>query len=141
MGILDKFFGKKAHSPLESTHPLAKHLDKIQEPLKDLVDQAKDSIEVVPKDSTTYVFIGKPPRQFGIAWVKDGQIYNLKKLAQEKGLTPSTLAKTSSDLSDAYKRSQEDPRYSTKVGSRSCLVASSETLGKEVSRIIQSVSN
>ncbi len=141
MGIFDKFFSaQKTYSPLEQTNPLAKHLDAIREPLEDLANQAKDSLEIVPAGDATYVFIGKPPNQFGIAWMKDGEVFNLKKLADQKKLSASKIAKTSSELSKAYKRSKEDIRYSTKVGPCSCLVTSSDRLGKDVDTIIRSVS-
>ena len=141
MGIFDNFFStRKVHSPLEATDPLAKHLDKIREPLENLANTTKDQLEVVPANKATYVFIGKPPKQFGIAWVQDGKVYNLKKIADTKGLSTSKLEKTSTELSKAYKRSQEDTRYSTKIGSCSCLVTPSETLGQDVDRIIQAIS-
>ena len=142
MGIFDLFFGSgKSHSPLEPDNPLSKQLDDIRGPLEDLADQAKDSLEVVPADKATYVFIGKPPRQFGIAWVKDGKVFNLKSLADEKGISPTELQKTSSDLSKAYSHSMEDTRYSTKVGQCKCLIAESRKLGKDVDRIIRTVSS
>ncbi len=129
MGIFDKLFGaQKAHTPLEPGNPLAAHLDGIREPLEGLAQQAKDSLEVVPSENATYVFIGKPPKQFGIAWVQDGEVYNLKKLADQKGLAPATLQKTSSELSKAYQRSKEDERFATTVCSYPCLVTSSKTL-------------
>lgn len=141
MGIFDKFFGaQKKYSPLEQTNPLAKHLDDIRAPLENLANQTKDSLEVVPAGDATYVFIGKPPNQFGIAWVLDGKVFNLKKLADEKKLSASKIAKASNELSKAYKRNKEAKRYSTKVGPCSCVVTSSETLGEDVDKIIRSVS-
>lgn len=141
MGILDKIFGaRKAHSPLEPGNPLAKHLDGIREPLEGLAQQAKDSLEIVPAGNATYVSIGKPPKQFGIAWVQDGEIFNLKKLADQKGLAPTALAKTSSALSKAYQRSREDERFATTVCTYPCLVTSSQTLAHDVDEIIQTIS-
>lgn len=141
MGIFDKFFGsQKTYSPLEKSNPLAKHLENIRKPLEDLANQAKDSLEIVPASDATYVFIGKPPNRFGIAWMKDGKVFNLKKWADQKNLSASEIAKTSDKLSIAYKRSKEAKRYSTKVGSCSCLVTASKTLGKDVDHIIRSIS-
>lgn len=140
MGIFDKIFGtSKSFAPLEPNDPLAKHLDGIRQPLEDLANLAKDSLEVVPSGKATYVFIGKPPKQFGIAWVQEGKVYNLKSLADQKGLSASTLEKTSDELAKAYKRSEKDVRYSAKVGDCSLVVAASETLGQDVDRIIQAV--
>ncbi len=141
MGIFDKLFGtKKTYSPLEPTNPLSKQLDDIRQPLENLASQANDTLEVVPSSNATYVFIGKPPKQFGIAWVQDGEIFNLKSIADKKHLSASLIEKTTGELSKAYKRSQEAKRYSTTVGSYSCLVTSSESLGQDVDSIIRSVS-
>lgn len=141
MGFLNKIFGSsKSYAPLEPTNPLAEQLDNIREPLEELANQVKDSLEVVPAEKATYVFIGKPPKQFGMAWVQDGQVFNLKKLADTKGLPASKLEQTSNELSNAYKRSKEDARYATKVGNCSCLVTESETLAQDVDQIIQTVS-
>lgn len=141
MGIFDNFFGaQKKYSPLEQTNPLAKYLDNIRAPLEDLANEAKDSLEVVPAGDAAYVFIGKPPNQFGIAWVLDGEVFNLKKLADQKQLSASKITKTSKELSKAYKRCKKAIRYSTKVGNCSCIITSSEKLGEDVDNIIRSVS-
>lgn len=141
MGFFDKIFGSgQRHSPLDPDNPLSKHLDDIRGPLEDLAGQVKDSLEVVPSDKATYVFIGKPPKQFGIAWVQDGKVFNLKTIADQKGLPASAIEKTSNELSKAYKLSKEDTRYETRVGECSCLVTSSEKLGHDVDNIIRTVS-
>ncbi len=142
MGIFDKLFGaRKVYSPLEPTNPINKYLDRIREPLKDLADVTKDSLEVVPAGETTYVFIGKPPKQFGVAWVQNGEVYNLKSLAVKKGLSATKLKKASNELSKAYIRSEKDTRYSTKIDDCSFVVASSKTLGQDIDHIIQTVSS
>lgn len=141
MGIFDKFFGaRKVFSPLEPNDPLAKHLDGIKKPLEELASLANDSLEVVPAGKATYVFIGNPPKQFGIAWVRDGKVFNLKSLADEKGLSATTLRKTSDNLSNAYKRSENETRYSATVGDCALVVTASEALAQDVDRIIQTVS-
>ncbi|MFH2057687.1 MAG: hypothetical protein ABIJ59_02160 [Pseudomonadota bacterium] len=141
MGIFDKLFGgKKEYSPLDPNDPIFEQLNGIRQPLEDLANQTKDSLEVVTADKSTYVFIGNPPKQFGIAWVQDGKVYNLKTLAAKEGLSPIKLQKTSEKLSEAYKRSEKDARYSTQIGGCSLTVAASETLGKEVDHIIHTAS-
>ncbi len=141
MGIFDKIFGTgKTYAPLEPTHPIAKQLDNVRQPLKDLAGSIKDSLEVVPADHATYVFIGKPPKQFGIAWVQNGKLFNLKSLADEKGLSNTKLQSTTKELTKAYERSEKDERFSTKIDECSFVVASSQTLAKDVDRIIQTVS-
>ncbi len=141
MGIFEKIFGaRQTHTPLEPGNPLAQHLDEIRQPLEGLAEQAKDSLEIVPSGNATYVFIGKPPKQFGIAWLQDGEVFNLKKIADQKGLEQAALEKTTTELSKAYQRSKEDERFATTVCTYPCLVTSSQTLAQDVDQIIQTIS-
>ncbi|MBU1341049.1 MAG: hypothetical protein KKE44_06150 [Proteobacteria bacterium] len=142
MAIFGNLFGtRKQYPPLEPTDPLAQHLNGIRQPLENFANQVKDSLEVVPADKTTYIFVGKPPKQFGIVWVQNGEIHNLKSLADQKGLSAVKLAKTSEELANAYRRSEKDSRYSAKIGDCSLVVAASKTLSQDVDRIIQTVSS
>ncbi|MCP3874710.1 MAG: hypothetical protein GY699_16350 [Desulfobacteraceae bacterium] len=142
MGIFDKIFGSsKTYAPLEPTHPIAKKLDDVRQPLKDLAGTIKDSLEIVPADSATYVFIGKPPKQFGVAWVQKGEVFNLKSLVNEKGLSNTKLKDATKELTIAYERSQNEERFLTKIDDYSFVVAASQTLAQDVDRIIQTVSN
>jgi len=141
MGLFNKLFGKgEDYPPLEPGTPLAKHLDGITQPLENLISETKDSLEVVPADKTTYVFIGKPPKQFGIAWIQNNKVYNLKALADQKGLSPSTLQGVSEELAKAYKGSKEDARYSSQIGDSQLVVTASETLGPDLDQIIGKIS-
>ncbi len=93
MGILGKFFGGKHDYPsLDSSTPAAKQLESVRLPLEKLATETKDPLEVVPAEDSVYIFLGKPPKKFGIAWIEDGdKIINFKSLVDEKGLSPDSL--------------------------------------------------
>jgi hypothetical protein len=35
-----------------------------------LAGETKDPLEVVPAEDSVYIFVGKPPKKFGIAWIE-----------------------------------------------------------------------
>ncbi len=73
MAILGKFFGRKHdYPPLESSTPAAKQLETVRSPLEKLTAETKDPLEVVPAEDSVYIFVGKPPKKFGVAWIEDG---------------------------------------------------------------------
>ena len=124
MGILGKFFGGKHDYPsLDSSIPAAKHLESVRPPLEKLLDETNDRLEVVPAEDSVYVFVGKPPKKFGIAWIDEGhKIVNFKSLVEKKGLSASSLDNLSDELRKAYVAHQDKPRYITKVSDRDVVV-------------------
>jgi hypothetical protein len=86
MGILGKLFsGKQDYPSLDSSDPAAMQLESVRPPLEKLAAETNDPLEVVPAEDSVYVFIGKPPKKFGIAWIEDGdKIVNFKSLVDEK---------------------------------------------------------
>ena len=88
MGLLGKLFGgEKEYPPLDNTSNAAKQLSSMQQPLESLTKETADNVEVVPADDAAYVFLGKPPKQFGINWIDgSGKVHSLKTLVQEHGV-------------------------------------------------------
>ena len=86
MGFLSKILGgdKKDYPVLESSNPIAQRIEHFRGDLENLAKEVSDPMEVIPTDSTAYVFLGKPPKRFGIAWIRDGKISNFKTLSTEK---------------------------------------------------------
>lgn len=130
MGILGKFFGAKPDYPtLDASDPATKYLESVRPPLKKLADETKDPLEVVPAQDSVYIFIGKPPKQFGIAWIEKGnEIVNLKSLVEEKGLSAASLESLSKELRQAYIAHQDKPRFVTKISDRDVVVIPSTSL-------------
>ena len=139
MGILGKFFGAKPDYPrLDASDPAAKYLESVRPPLKKLAEETKDSLEVVPAEDSVYVFIGKPPKQFGIAWIEEGdKIVNFKSLLEKKGLSASSLENLSEELRKAYVAHQDKPRYITKVSDREVVVIPSISLVGQLKGLVE----
>jgi hypothetical protein len=129
MGILDRFFGKgKDYPPLEPDCEAARKIEKVRKELETLAKDVKDPLEVIPGTETSYVFIGKPPRKYGMAFIQNGQVLNLQSFAQKKKLSETDVAKLSNRLTDVYSQNQSSQRYSTQIGDRPIVVNPSGSL-------------
>ena len=88
MGLLSKVFGgEKEHALLDPSSVAARRMEQRAAELSAFAAKVKDRMEFVPASEATYVFIGKPPGTFGIAWLRDGREHNLKTVIQEHKLT------------------------------------------------------
>lgn len=137
MGFFRNLMGGKQLSPLPDDNYAVERIKKILPELRQLTSETNDRIEVVPAAQSAYVFIGKPPRKFGMAWITGGEVANLGELAKQKNFSPITLEKIEDELSTAYRQSENDQRYIYEVGSQEVVVTPSEELETEVNRIIQ----
>ena len=139
MGFLGKFFGGKNDYPtLDSSTPAAKQLETMSPSIKRLSSKTSDPLEVVPADDSAYIFIGKPPKKFGVAWIEEGgKIVNFKSLVEEKGLSPTTLEQLSEELRKVYITHQDRPRYATKVSDRDVVVIPSSSLLDSLKGIVE----
>ena len=137
MGFLEKLFGGGSKYPtLTNESPATKKLAAVKGSLEELSRKVSDPMEVVPADDSAYVFIGNPPKNFGMAWIEDGRVHSFKTLSEEKGVAQKQLLKLVDDLAEAYRRSGEDSRYSTTIGGRVVTVIPSEELASRVQNII-----
>jgi hypothetical protein len=139
MGILGKIFGgKHDYTSLDSSVPAAKHLESVRPPLEKLANETREPLEVVPAEDSVYVFVGKPPKKFGIAWIEDGdKIVNFKSLVDEKGLSPTSLNHLSEELRKAYIAHQDKPRYVTKISDREVVVIPSTSLLNNLKGVVE----
>lgn len=138
MGMLDKWFGgKKDYPPLPADNEAQAKLDEVKSQLEELANKVSDHLEVVPADHEAYVYLGKPPKRFGIAWIHDGKVSGLKELVDENKLSQRAVQKLVDDLGKAYEHATETPRYSAQVGGRQVVVIPSKGLGQEVHQIIE----
>lgn len=137
MGLLDKFFGSKVtYPPLPPGDEAAHKFEAIKPPLEVLAHKVNDHLEVVPAEHEAFVFLGKPPKSFGIAWIHDGKVTGLKEFAEEHHLSPVEIAKLVAQLGEAYKHASETPRYSAEVGGKQVVVIPSEGLEQEIHQIM-----
>ena len=137
MGFLDKLFGGGAKYPdLADSSPTAKKLDAVKNSLEELTKKVNDPMEVVPADDSAYIFIGNPPKNFGMAWIVDGKVHNFKTLSEEKGLPQKELMKMVDELAEAYRQSDGESRYAATIGKRQVTVTPSSELATAVQEII-----
>ena len=139
IGLLGKFFGAKYDYPsLNASNPAAAYLESVRSPLKKLADETNDPLEVVPAKDSVYIFIGKPPKKFGVAWIEDdNKIVNFKSLVDEKGLPPERLQKLSEDLRQAYIAHQDKPRFVTQIRDRDVVVIPSTSLWDNLNGVVE----
>ena len=140
MSVFSRLFGRNLdYPPLEESNPAAQQLAAIREPLQKLASEVSDPLEVVPSEGTAYVFVGKPPKKFGLAWIHDGKVSNFKTLIEEKGVQPSALESIVERLTEAYQRSGGATRYMSSIGDKQFVVTPNADLEKTVHEIMDKV--
>ncbi len=138
MGMLDKLFGgKNDYPPLPSDNDALAKLDEVKIQLEELANRVHDHMEVVPGEHEAYVYMGKPPKRFGIAWLHDGKVDGLNELVDQHKLSQSQVQKLIGALGAAYEHARDAPRYSAEVAGKQVTVIPSRGLGKEVHQIIE----
>ncbi len=141
MGFLSKLMGggEPDYPELDANSTAANKLESVKDKLAELAGQVKDPMEVVPADGAAYIFIGKPPKTFGIAWIENGAINNFKTLLASKGASPLTLEKLSNHLREAYVKDAPEEKFLTTVGSKKIVVLPSDKLAANVKIVIDHV--
>ncbi len=140
MGIFGSLLGSREdHPPLADDSYANARLQEVADQLEGLVADTSDRLEIVPCEHAAYVFIGKPPKKFGLAWIHDGRTSNFKTLVEEHGINPIRLERITDHLREAYQRSASAQRYTTKIAEREVIVTPSQTLEKEVHEIVDEV--
>ncbi len=136
------FFSKKLNYPeLDSDNPVADQVHEFDGPLQELMGQVSDTLEVVPADDHAYVFIGKPPKKFGVAMIEDGAVQSFIAAAKEKGLDQAKIQMLNEQLREAYMHNQDAQRYKIRVAGKEVVVTPCLQLDQEVKQIMSSMSN
>lgn len=140
MSLFGNLFSSKPDYPvIDPSSTAALRLAEVEDQLGELAGQVNDPLEVVPTEHAAYVFIGKPPKRFGLAWIHDGKISGLNTLVEEHGLKPLEVEKLLDQLRGAYERNANVSRFCTTVQDRDVVVTPSPKLEKEVHEIIDNV--
>ena len=136
------FFTKKLNYPeLDSGNPAAEQVHEFEDQLQDLMGQVKDTLEVVPAQDHAYVFIGKPPKNFGVAMIQDGSVQSFLAAAREKGLDQLQIQKLNDQLRDAYMHNMDAQRFKTNVAGKEVVVTPCSQLDQEVRDIFGSMNH
>ena len=135
-------FSKKLNYPeLDADNPASELVQEFEGPLQELMGQVSDPLEVVPADDHAYVFIGKPPKKFGVAMIEDGSVQSFVAVAKEKGLDPARIQMLNEQLRDAYMHNLDAQRYKTSVAVKEVVVTPCTQLDQEVKQILSSLNN
>ncbi len=137
MGIFDKLRGSSALPPLDVSSTAERLIEPYAGHLADLADRA-GALEIVTAGASLYVFVGKPPKAFGLVWYHDGEEQNSKKVAEERGFAYAQLERFTNDLRDVYSKHQGEPRFARKVGRHTATVVPSESFGADVAATVES---
>jgi hypothetical protein len=140
MGFFDKLFGQQEQYPeLAGDHTAARRLAAIRGNLEELSREVSDPMEVLPTDDGAYVFIGKPPKRFGIAWIEGGEIKSFKTLVAEHGMSAREITAISDKLREVYVRHHDAEHFSAKVAEVEIVVTPSEPMAQDVREILTSL--
>jgi hypothetical protein len=140
MSLFGNLFSSKPDYPaIDPSSTAASRIAEVKTQLGELAGKTKDPLEVVPTEHAAYVFIGKPPKKFGLAWIHDGKISGLNTLVEEHGLKPLEVEQVIDQLRDAYARNADVNRFCTTVANRDVVVTPSARLETEVHEIIDTV--
>lgn len=140
MGLFGKLFSSKPDFPaIDPGSTAAGRLTKVEKELHELAEGVKEPLEVVPAERAAYVFIGKPPKKFGLAWIHDGKVSGLNTLVEEHGLKPPEVANVVDQLRKVYERHEDLPRYTAQVRGVDVVVTPSSRLEQEVHEVIDAI--
>jgi len=133
-------FSKKVDYPeLGADSPVAEQINEVEESLKTLMSQVSDPLEVIPADDQAFVFIGKPPKKFGVAVIEGGEVQSFVAAAKEKGLDPVKIQKLNEQFRDAYVQNQDAQRYKASIAGKQIVVTPCPDLAREVTQIMGSM--
>jgi len=131
-------FSKKLNYPeLDSDNPVAGLVQDVEGPLRELMGQVSDPLEVVPAGDHAYVFIGKPPKKFGVAMIEEGKVQSFVAAAKEKGLDQAKIQQLNEQLRQAYVNNADAQRYKANVAGKDVVVTPCKQLDQEVQQVMQ----
>ncbi len=142
MGMFDKWFGdKQDYPPLPADNDAMAKLTEMRAPLEELAEKVNDHLEVVPAEHEAFVYLGKPPKRFGIAWLHDGKLDGLNELVAENHLSQAETQKMIGSLGAAYEHASDEPRFTAELAGKNVVVIPSRKLGQEVHEIMERAIN
>jgi hypothetical protein len=140
MGFLGKLFGAKEEKlpALDPASPAVQNINKFRAQFEALAKKVDDRYEVVPSPNILYVFLGKPPGMFGIAWFVEGDAteHNLKTLMAKKGLSARKVDNIMGKLRTAYTETAAEARFSVDMAGKNVVVVPSDAFADKLYNIL-----
>lgn len=144
MGLLSRLFSGE-ESGFPELHPhseTAARIERHRELLRQLAAGTRgDRLELILAGEGGFIFVGRPPKTFGLTWLEDGRVCNFKTLIVDRGLDAERVDALVADLRHAYERNNDTAeRYRYRLDGRSIVVRLDSELEREISRLIDEVS-
>lgn len=138
MGFFDKLTGKNHTYPvLDQSSAAYQRIQKHRAKIEPFFQRVNEKFEMIPMDDAVYVFVGKPPSAFGLAWFSGGKEHNLKSFMQDHGLSPQKVQILSDKLRDIYVGFQSAERFSITLGGKTITVTPVDGFGQAVAKVIE----
>jgi hypothetical protein len=141
MSLLGNLFSGRTpdYPELDDNSRAARKIAEVEGELQTLMHKVSQPLEVVPSDHAAYVFIGKPPKKFGLAWIHDGEVSGLNTLVEEHGVSAADVEKVIEQLRESYERHSDAAHFTKTIENRKLVVTASEGLEHEVHDIIDRI--
>ena len=136
MGVLDSLFGPK-YATLPDDNPAALHLVEAGEPLESFVAKSNDKTEIIVGDGPPYIFVGKPPKAFGVVWFEDGERQDVRSLVEKGILTIQSAGQLARDFGTIYAAGSADERFVYRFAERMVTVTPSAELHSELQQAVE----
>jgi len=114
MGLLDSMFGPK-HPPLDPSSSAATTIAACS-PLTSFAAGIRDRLEIVAGPSTIFVFMGRPPKEFGLVWFDQESRHDFRSDMEQGLLSRDEATRIVGGLTPLYLSHADAPRYSHEIG-------------------------
>lgn len=98
---------------------------------------ANDKMEVVPGTEALYVYVGNPPKAFGLVWFEDGARLDVRSLLGDGSLAPEPAAALTRRIREIYESYGEAARFEHRVGGHRLTVTPSDEMYRELREAVE----
>lgn len=135
MGLFNGMFGPK-HPDLDSQSDAASQIANQGHELEAFVSAANDRMEAIPGEGPLYVFVGKPPKAFGLVWFDGDGRHDVRSMMESNAMTRDAASQLVQELPVMYSRYSEEGRFAHKIGSKSVVVTPSAAFYAELQQAV-----
>jgi len=135
MGLFGGMFGPK-HPELDPQSGATRQIADQGQTFASFVSSANDRMEAVPGDGSLFVFVGKPPKAFGLVWFDGEGRHDVRSMMENKAMTRDSASQLVHDLPTIYARYSAEERFVHKVGSKSVIVTPSAAFHADLQRAV-----
>ena len=137
MGIIAGLFGRKAaRPPLDPASAAAAGIAAQAALLEPFVRKVHVPLELVPAAAAVYLYLGKPPGDFGMAWFEGGREHSFTTLKEKEGVSQGRIQALAARLGAAYRKHGGAERCVVTIAGKEVLVNPSEPLAAAIRKAI-----